>query len=90
VGDGSKVRFKHDLWCGNMVFKESFPGLFDIACTNMPFLLITCSIKWNVSFVGAAHDWEVNIFASFFRVLYLGKVRLESEDGGLAVVGAFQ
>jgi hypothetical protein len=48
------------------------------------------SIKWNVSFVGAAHDWEVNIFASFFRVLYLGKVRLESEDGGLAVVGAFQ
>jgi hypothetical protein len=33
------------------------------------------AIKWNVSFTRAAHDWEVEAFASFFRVLHLAKVR---------------
>jgi hypothetical protein len=27
-----------------------------------------------------AHDWEVNVFALFFRVLYLARMRRESED----------
>ena len=25
------------------------------------------SHKWNVSFIGAIHDWEVDVFASFFN-----------------------
>jgi hypothetical protein len=33
------------------------------------------SIQWNVSFTRTVHDWEVDDFASFFRVLYLVRVR---------------
>jgi hypothetical protein len=38
------------------------------------------SIQLNVSFVIAAHDWEVDVFASIFLVLYLGIVGQEDED----------
>jgi hypothetical protein len=31
VGDGSRTRFWHDLWCGDTVLKEVFPDLFGIA-----------------------------------------------------------
>jgi hypothetical protein len=26
-----RTKFSHDLWCGNMVLKKSFPVLFGIA-----------------------------------------------------------
>jgi hypothetical protein len=31
VGDGQKVKFWHDSWCGDMFFKEAFPDLFVIS-----------------------------------------------------------
>jgi hypothetical protein len=31
VGDGSRTRFWHDLWCGDTVLKEVFPDLYGIA-----------------------------------------------------------
>jgi hypothetical protein len=37
-------------------------------------------IQWNVSFARAAHNWEVDVFTSFFQVLYLGRVRQEGEN----------
>jgi hypothetical protein len=51
-----------------------FPDLFGIArvkdasvADNMEIL--GGSIQWNVSFVREAHDWEVDVFTSFFQVL---------------------
>jgi len=35
----------------------------------------TIQIQLNVSFAREAHDWEVNIFTSLFRVLYSARVR---------------
>jgi hypothetical protein len=34
VGDGSKVRFSHDLWCGDVAYKKAFPDLYGIACAK--------------------------------------------------------
>jgi hypothetical protein len=31
VGDGTRTRFWHNLWCGDTVLKEAFPVLFGIA-----------------------------------------------------------
>jgi hypothetical protein len=31
VGDGSKISFWHDLWCGDTTLKVAFPTLFGIA-----------------------------------------------------------
>jgi hypothetical protein len=35
---------------------------------------------WNVRFARAVHDWEMDVFASFFKVLHLGSVRRGCED----------
>jgi hypothetical protein len=37
-------------------------------------------IQLNISFTRVAHDWEVDVFASFFRVSYLARVGLECKD----------
>jgi hypothetical protein len=34
VGDGTRISFWHDLWCGDTVLKVAFPGLFGIACVK--------------------------------------------------------
>jgi hypothetical protein len=53
-----------------MGLNEAFPVLFGIAqvkdasvADNMEVL--GGSIQWNMSFVREAHDWEVDVFASF-------------------------
>lgn len=71
MGNGVRTKFWHNLWCRNIVLKEAFPVLFGIdhakdasIVDNLEFL--GGSTQWNVSFAREAHDWEVNIFASFF------------------------
>ena len=31
--DGSKIKFWHDLWHGDLALKEAFSVLYSIACT---------------------------------------------------------
>jgi hypothetical protein len=57
-GNGSKIRFWDDVWCG---LKEVFPGLYSIASVkdasivdNMDFMGGT--LQWNVSFFQLVHD----------------------------------
>jgi hypothetical protein len=85
VGDGTRTRFWHDLWCRDTVLKEAFPVLFGIArekdasvADNMEIL--GGSIQWDVSFVREAHDWEVDVFASFFQVLHSVTVSRDRAD----------
>jgi hypothetical protein len=72
VDDGSKVRFSHDLWCGDMTLKDGFPVLFGIACAkDVPVEAHMVNsggvIQWNMSFARPAQDWEVDVFVSFYR-----------------------
>jgi hypothetical protein len=85
VQDGTRIRFWHDLWCGNTVLKDAFLVLFGIARSNDASVaanveLLGSSIQWNVSFTREAHDWEVGVFASFLQVLHLVTVRKGSKD----------
>jgi hypothetical protein len=62
-----------------MALKVAFIALFDIApakdayvANNLEFF--GGSNQWNMSFAREAHDWEVNVFASFFQVLHSVKI----------------
>jgi hypothetical protein len=68
-----------------VTLKVAFPALFGIArvkdvavADNLEHL--GDSIQWNVSFTREAHDWEVDVFVSFFQVLHSVKVSTDSED----------
>jgi hypothetical protein len=85
VGDGRRISFWHDLWCGDTVLKVAFLVLFGIACVKDASVadnreVLGGSIQWNVSFIREVHDWELDIFASFFQVLDSARERRGGED----------
>jgi hypothetical protein len=41
--DGSKVKFWHDLWCGDKAFKEAFPYFYGIACAKDALVALSWS-----------------------------------------------
>jgi hypothetical protein len=78
VGDGSHISFCHDIWCGIEPLKHSFSDLYSIARNKEASVanyldLSNSFIHWNPSFIRAAHDWELESFDSFFRLLYSSK-----------------
>jgi hypothetical protein len=83
VGDGSKISFWHNVWCGERPFKTTFSGLYSIASLRDASVadhpqFSSGSSQWNANFVRVAHDWELEFFSSFFDQLY--SIRLE-QDG---------
>jgi hypothetical protein len=84
LGNGSRIRFWDDVWCGEMSLKEAFPVLYDIACAKDTLVadhlvVVSGSYQWDVRFFRDVHDWEVDVMASFFSLLYSSKV---AQDGG--------
>jgi hypothetical protein len=68
-----------------MPLKKVFPGLYDIACNKNSFMaahliLESGSFQWDVRFVRAAHDWEVDVLTSFFTLLYSISLDRDGED----------
>jgi hypothetical protein len=60
---------------GDKALKEDFPVLYGIACANDAFVVAHLDIysgsnQWNVSFARAAHDREMDVFASFNNSLF--------------------
>jgi hypothetical protein len=84
-GEGSKIRFWEDVWCGDRTLREEFPGLYSIAslkdasiADNMEYS--SESIQWNVQFSRLIQDWEVGDLAAFYKCLYENKIRGEGRD----------
>ena len=55
VGDGSRVLFWHDAWCGELPLKIPFPALFSISCAKEAWVgenmdIAHGIIHWNVMF----------------------------------------
>jgi hypothetical protein len=72
VGDGSHIRFCHDLWCGDRPLKLGFPALFSIALFPEAWVVDNLSViggvaHWNVLFTRNVQDWEVEMVMSFFE-----------------------
>jgi hypothetical protein len=85
MGDGSKIKFWDDMWCGEMTLEEAFPNLYNFAHVKDAFVAIymdfsSGSLQWNVRFTHTAHNWEVDVLASFYTLLYSHSVRREGKN----------
>jgi hypothetical protein len=85
VGIGSKIRFWHDTWCGNQPLQQAFPSLFSIArykeaWVKDNFIWRNGVVEWNVIFVRAIQDWEMDVISSFFELLYSCKISQGNVD----------
>jgi hypothetical protein len=83
--DGSRIRFWDDVWYGELPLKEAFSVLYGFARKKDALVVdhmdySSSSLQWDVSFVRAAHDWELDTVASFFTVLYSFRGRRKEED----------
>jgi hypothetical protein len=79
-GEGSRILFWEDIWCGDRALKEAFPVLHSIATNKGASIadnmeLSNGSIHWNIQFFRLFHDWEVELVASFYKCLYDCKLR---------------
>jgi hypothetical protein len=84
-GDGTKIRFWEDVWCGDRPLKVAFPGLFIIASFKEASIADNVErsngvIQWNIQFKRLIHDWEVEVLAAFYRCLYSCKLREDGKD----------
>ena len=57
-----------------MTLQDIFPVLFGVAHTKEAL------VEAHMEFFGATNDWEVDVFASFYNVLSLVRMRREGED----------
>jgi hypothetical protein len=85
LGDGSKISFWEDVWCGENSLKDTFPGLFNIASLRGASIAdnVECyngSVQWNIVFTRLIHDWEVEVLTFFYSRLYSYKFRGVGED----------
>ena len=69
VGDGKRVRFWKDIWCGNMPLCEAFPSLFDLVGSKDAWVAdywvpMGEEGGWTLHFLRPFNDWEVERFLS--------------------------
>ena len=75
VGDGTQIKFWHDVLCGDLPLKESLPVLFRIARNKEAWVsdhmqIMNEEAHWNVHFCRVAQDWEVEVVVTFYAKLY--------------------
>lgn len=79
VGNGSHIRFRHDMWCREGVLKYSFTKFYSIAHNKEALVstyldLSSSPILWNPGFNRAAHDWELKSLDSFISIYYTPQI----------------
>jgi hypothetical protein len=80
VGEGSHIRFWHDLWCGNKPLKLCYSALYSIARFPDAWVVDNWSVvggvaHWNILFMRYAQNWEVEMVICFYEQSYSIRIR---------------
>ena len=88
VGNGQRVIFWKDKWCGTSPLCDSFPSLFVLAAAKEVWVsdLWTVSARgemegsWNPRFTRRFNDWELDEVENLLGRLCEERVMLEEEE----------
>ena len=85
VGNGSRILFWHDVWCGMQPLKDHFSDLFRMArrkdaTVNQVVVWNGDQCHWNMTFSRDPNDWEEESVLSLLALLDGSKVDLASND----------
>ena len=80
VGDGTRVKFWDDVWCGDCPLKEAFLDLYNISRSRDASVseVMRCAngrISWDMQFHCLVNDQESQSLDSFLVLIYSTKVR---------------
>ena len=85
VGKGNKIRFWTDSWCGNNVLSQSFLNLFSMTAQRIVTVEETWDQNfgqggWNLRFLRAFNDWELDMVGNLLVELREYRVTLEEDS----------
>ena len=85
VGNGTKIRFWTNNWCGLVVLSQSFPQLYALAVHRNATVDEVWDSNfgqggWNLRFIRAFNDWELDLVGDLLTVLRGYRLTLEEDS----------
>ena len=85
VGNGRRVKFGKDKWCGDEPLCESFPSLYSISLSKDAWVSDVWNPDsdgegWTSLFSRAFNDWKIEMVECFIFKIQAFRVQREDED----------
>ena len=85
LGDGYRIKFKEDVWCGETPLRVSFPSLYALAnskgaTTSELWENTGGNGVWNLKFNRGFNDWELECIQNFLGLLNSKKANSQKRD----------
>ena len=85
LGDGRRINFWSDVWCGREALSVRFPTLFNLATNKEAKVADIWDIRegvgcWSPTFLRALNDWEIEEMTRFLHTLHDQKLRPTGVD----------
>ena len=85
MGNGQRVKFWKDKWCGDGPLCESFPSLFSMSMSKNVWVSevwnpVGDGDGWTPLFARAFNDWEIDLVEQLLQKIHVFRVQREEED----------
>lgn len=81
VGNGGRIKFWLDTWCGDESFKSRYSELFNCALNKEGYIAdFNSNSGWNITFRRNLNDWELDSFCQLLQQLNTCSVDQNNAD----------